>query len=137
MPIKTANSAQTIRPMASPPALHLTALTSPWRFGGCSTMCAQLRQCAGVSRMMLLFGVTSLVKPERPMQQQNACPKCRATMQPGYVVDYTYGGVLVSSWIEGIPEKGWFGGLRVWRKRKVPITTYRCPACGYLESYAS
>jgi hypothetical protein len=62
-----------------------------------------------------------------------ACPKCKAAMQEGFPIDR--GGPTVGEWVEGPREYGWLG-LRWMRKRRLPITTYRCPACGYLESYA-
>jgi predicted nucleic-acid-binding Zn-ribbon protein len=70
------------------------------------------------------------------MSQRKECPKCRRSMQAGYVADASHGTVLVSSWYEGVPEKGLFGGLKLWGKPKTEITTYRCSSCGYLESYA-
>jgi hypothetical protein len=70
------------------------------------------------------------------MQQRNdACPKCRAKMEVGAIADNTYNRTLVSTWIEGMPEKGFFG-LKARGKKQLEITTYRCTSCGYLESYA-
>jgi hypothetical protein len=40
-------------------------------------------------------------------------------------------------WIEGLPKRDkWFGGLDTSDKRVLPVRTYRCVRCGYLESYA-
>jgi predicted nucleic-acid-binding Zn-ribbon protein len=64
------------------------------------------------------------------------CPKCRARMQPGFILDNTYGGRIVSKWIEGAPERSVWLGLSLKGKKVVDIVTYRCPSCGYLESYA-
>ena len=67
------------------------------------------------------------------MSSAQECPKCRRSMQAGYVADASDGTALVSSWYEGVPEKGFFGGLKLWRKTKTEITTYRCSTCGFLE----
>jgi hypothetical protein len=58
-------------------------------------------------------------------------------MEVGFIPDNTYGGILPSSWVEGAPEKGWLGGLKLKGRRKLDITTYRCTSCGYLEGYAN
>ena len=44
-------------------------------------------------------------------------------------------GEIPGEWVEGPPEYGWLGVKWVRRKR-LPITAYRCPSCGYLETYA-
>ncbi len=57
-------------------------------------------------------------------------------MDDGFIVDDTHGGVVQSQWTEGKP-RGWFWfGVRVPRQDRHAVTTYRCPSCGYLESYA-
>ncbi len=61
-----------------------------------------------------------------------ACPKCKQPMQEGYLADQA----SVARWYEG-PPKRWLGMPLVrWAKTQLPITAYRCPSCGYLESYA-
>jgi Domain of unknown function (DUF6487) len=63
------------------------------------------------------------------------CPKCKKQMEEGFVPDYTYGGVLATKWVEGPLERGWLG-VKLRGKKAMAITTYRCVACGYVESYA-
>jgi len=41
----------------------------------------------------------------------------------------------VEMWIEGPPQKKWYG-LRTWKLRKIEVQTWRCQRCFYLESYA-
>lgn len=65
-----------------------------------------------------------------------ACPKCKQPMQAGFVLSNYQSYGAVASWIEGLPQYGPLGGLRFRGKPRTPIMTYRCPACGYLESYA-
>jgi hypothetical protein len=70
------------------------------------------------------------------MVQRNAvCPKCQGKMDVGVVPDETFNRTLPSTWYEGVPTKGFFG-LKVRGNKSFEIMTYRCTACGYLESYA-
>ena len=65
------------------------------------------------------------------------CPKCQRTMEKGYVAELTYGSILQSAWTPGEPIPRRFGGGIKWnRKDNIPIITFRCTSCGYLESYA-
>jgi hypothetical protein len=65
------------------------------------------------------------------------CPKCRAAMEPGLVLDQTYGAMTQSAWIAGAPEPSFWTGLKVSGKAQLPVTTYRCTGCGFLEAYAA
>jgi hypothetical protein len=63
------------------------------------------------------------------------CPKCKGMMELGFVIDHGHGGVrTVSQWAEGEPQKSFWTGLKVSEPKEV--STHRCTACGYLESYA-
>ena len=64
------------------------------------------------------------------------CAKCRNAMEPGFVLDRAHGGVAQSTWIDGEAEKSIWVGLRLKGHQRLAVTTYRCPRCGYLESYA-
>ena len=64
------------------------------------------------------------------------CPKCARAMEPGYLLDYTHGAMAQSAWVEGAPEPSFWTGLKIKGHEKLPVTTYRCTHCGYLESYA-
>ena len=68
--------------------------------------------------------------------ETSRCPKCNGEMMQGYIVDHLHGGVRVSSWIEGAPKKSIWFGLESPEERPLPIGTFRCSACGFLESYA-
>jgi hypothetical protein len=57
-------------------------------------------------------------------------------MEEGYVVDYGHGGYRrVASWVAGPPVKSYWLGLKI-AGAQTPVRTFRCTACGYLESYA-
>ena len=64
------------------------------------------------------------------------CPRCSGSMEPGFVVDESYGKKLVAQWIAGKPQKSFWMGLRLGSAEPVEVATYRCQRCGYLESYA-
>lgn len=66
---------------------------------------------------------------------KKSCPKCQASMAEGFMPDETDNGRKVSRWVEGQPEKRWYG-LRLRGKATFYIQTYRCPRCGFLENYA-
>jgi hypothetical protein len=64
------------------------------------------------------------------------CPKCQKPMEPGFVLDQTYGANIQSAWVEGEPERSFWTGVKLRGRERIPVSTYRCPRCGYLESYA-
>ena len=57
-------------------------------------------------------------------------------MAQGFVLDTTYGARLVSRWAPGAPMKSFWLGTQTPDDGVLPIGTYRCSSCGYLESYA-
>ena len=57
-------------------------------------------------------------------------------MEEGFILDNSHGARLQSEWIEGAPERSWWAGLKLKGRDKVPVATFRCSRCGYLESYA-
>jgi ssDNA-binding Zn-finger/Zn-ribbon topoisomerase 1 len=65
------------------------------------------------------------------------CPKCNHQMELGYVADVVRYSALQSSWTPGKPERRLFlGGIKWHRRERIPIVSYRCANCGFLESYA-
>lgn len=66
-----------------------------------------------------------------------SCPRCSGSMEPGFLIDVGYGKTAVPKWAAGEPESSfWSSGLKLREKEQLAVTTYRCPRCGYLESYA-
>jgi len=66
-----------------------------------------------------------------------ACAKCGGRMEQGFTLDHTDGGGRsVTSWVEGAPQKGWFGWISLRGKRKFEVQAWRCPRCFLLENYA-
>jgi hypothetical protein len=64
------------------------------------------------------------------------CPKCQGEMVQGFIADITHGGRLVSQWSEGPPQKSFWNGVKWPKEKRIPIGTFRCESCGFLESYA-
>jgi hypothetical protein len=59
-------------------------------------------------------------------------------MEPGLLLDKGHHSSLnVSEWLEGEPEKSFWTGLKTKGKERFAVRTFRCPKCGYLESYAN
>ena len=46
------------------------------------------------------------------------------------------GSVSAPEWAEGVPEPSFWTGLKLGGRERHAVTTFRCPACAYLESYA-
>jgi predicted nucleic-acid-binding Zn-ribbon protein len=70
-----------------------------------------------------------------------SCPKCKAEMEEGFVLDRGhYNTPNSATWVGGslisptTMEKLFGDPLR--GKRQRSITSYRCTSCGYLEAYA-
>jgi hypothetical protein len=64
------------------------------------------------------------------------CPKCDSAMAEGFTPIETQGWPKVINWVAGAPEKSLWSGLKLRGRQKLAVETWRCPRCGYLESYA-
>ena len=65
------------------------------------------------------------------------CSKCNGEMVQGFIFEYDGSMRWVSAWVEGAPGKSWlFGSVKVPKEKCVPVGTFRCSACGFLEAYA-
>lgn len=72
------------------------------------------------------------------MTSQPNCPMCRVAMDPGYTLDQGHHNTFKQAkWVEGAPEKNFWTGLKTKDRSVIPITTYRCPRCGLLASFAN
>ena len=65
------------------------------------------------------------------------CPKCQAKMSEGFLVDSSHQAVRVAHWAEGAPTYWALRILKMRGRRKLPIQSWRCASCGYLESFAN
>lgn len=64
------------------------------------------------------------------------CPKCSGKMQEGFICDHSHGFRLVSTWVEGAPEKSVWTGVKLKGRKTIEARTFRCDKCGFLEAYA-
>ena len=62
-------------------------------------------------------------------EKMPACLRCGESMNEGFMCD-TAGGQ--GCWIPGAPWKG----FKLKKPKPLLVSTFRCPRCGYLESYA-
>jgi len=69
--------------------------------------------------------------------QPAACGKCGGRLIRGSVLNRdSNGGKSLCSWVEGVPERSVWTGLRTKGVEVLPIASYRCQRCGFLEHYA-
>jgi len=66
----------------------------------------------------------------------NSCPKCDGTMSQGFMLDNSYGGNLVGTWVAGHPEKSFWTKIKAPSKDQIPVAAFRCESCGFLEFFA-
>jgi hypothetical protein len=64
------------------------------------------------------------------------CGKCDGAMELGFLPDHTYGANLVARWAAGAPVASFWTNTKLKGVETIPVGTYRCTRCGYLESYA-
>ncbi len=65
------------------------------------------------------------------------CPKCKKAMNAGFLLPYAkFDQNHATQWVAGAPEKSIWTGISVKKKVIIPVVTYRCSSCGFLESYA-
>ena len=65
-------------------------------------------------------------------------PKCDRAMAEGFLAVRSRAGMVFSmeQWEEGPPERSFWSGIKQ-KSKPVALATWRCPGCGYLESYAN
>ncbi|HEX5724126.1 MAG TPA: PF20097 family protein [Longimicrobiaceae bacterium] len=64
------------------------------------------------------------------------CPKCGSKMEAGFVLEVDGGSAKPARWVEGMPERSFWTGIRLKGRAQIPITAMRCVRCGFLEQYA-
>jgi hypothetical protein len=70
------------------------------------------------------------------MSKAVECIRCHAQMEVGYMLDATHSGYQQQNWSPGEPKPSFWMGLKLAKDQVLPVTTLKCPRCGYLESYA-
>jgi DNA-directed RNA polymerase subunit RPC12/RpoP len=64
------------------------------------------------------------------------CPKCSIQLHEGFLLEATRNSRGVTEWVEGKPVASFWTGLRLKGRIRLPVASYRCPRCGFLELYA-
>ncbi len=78
-----------------------------------------------------------VAKPFTLMKNAPKCSKCQTEMETGYIMDRGHHNTRSqSTWVEGEPEPSFWTGTKIAGKEQFQVHTFRCPNCGYLESYA-
>jgi len=58
-------------------------------------------------------------------------------MSPGFLIDRGDHNVgRQALWVEGLPEVSFWTGLKIRNRLKIPVVTFRCQICGFLEFFA-
>ena len=71
------------------------------------------------------------------MSKTVECIRCHVPMEQGFVIDGRHEGFVQQQWTSGVPKRSFWMGLKLEKDKIVGVTTWRCPSCGYLESYAT
>lgn len=71
------------------------------------------------------------------MNNSHQCSKCNSVMEEGFILEKGHYNTLSSeTWVAGKPDENTFFGMSLKGKTAYDVKTFRCVACGYLESYA-
>jgi DNA-directed RNA polymerase subunit M/transcription elongation factor TFIIS len=71
------------------------------------------------------------------MNDTPKCSKCQTEMEVGYIMDRGHNNAKApATWVEGEPVRSLWWGTKISGKEQLQVHTFRCPKCGYLESYA-
>lgn len=65
------------------------------------------------------------------------CSRCNSDMERGFLLERGDGSVLSpETWVAGEPQKSVLAGVSLKNKKIFEVITFRCVACGHLDSYA-
>ncbi|MDA3648092.1 hypothetical protein LZ318_22150 [Saccharopolyspora indica] len=71
------------------------------------------------------------------MTVEQTCPSCGADdLEQGFLAERPGGSYSQALWVEGPVQRALFGGVKVRKRRQLPITAARCPKCFFLMFYA-
>ena len=68
--------------------------------------------------------------------KRRECPKCRGSMDAGFLADHSQGAYSLPTFVLGPVRKKWWG-IKLKGQPKFHVVTYRCSRCGFLESHAT
>lgn len=67
---------------------------------------------------------------------QPMCPECQRPMDGGFLLETTQGGYAATQWVAGPPEKSFWTGLKLKRRKQITVYAWRCPGCTQVRLYA-
>ena len=65
------------------------------------------------------------------------CSKCGGLLKEGFFADASHQAMRVGHWAEGPPSYRFLFFLRMRGRKMLPVKSFRCTRCGFLESYAT
>lgn len=71
------------------------------------------------------------------MSDYPTCPDCDVRMEGGFILDRTDSGSKPTTWVEGAPDKTFWGTMKVKDRRQMTVYAWRCPTCALLRMYAA
>ncbi len=91
----------------------------------------------GFSLMGFWSGRATPFAKEQGVDEIIECLRCGEPMEAGFLLDRAHGNIHQQMWCPGEPRPAFFGGVKTSHATTgTYVVTYRCAACGYLESYA-
>jgi hypothetical protein len=64
------------------------------------------------------------------------CPKCDIQLQEGFLLSRTRKERIAADWVDGKPVRSFWRGLNLSGRTRLPVASWRCPRCGFLELHA-
>ena len=64
------------------------------------------------------------------------CPECQRVLEGGFLLDHTHGGHVAARWVEGPPERTFWGTLRLRGRRQLTVYAWRGPGCSQVRLFA-
>jgi ribosomal protein L40E len=66
-----------------------------------------------------------------------SCLRCNGRMEKGALLNRdSNGGKSLGQWVEGVPKRSIWTGLKLRGLKLLPVTAFRCRNCGHIELYA-
>lgn len=74
----------------------------------------------------------------KPLQSPfpGVCSACHGELEEGFIPETNGRAVFVMYWVQGPPERSFWGGLKFLGKEHRNVVAMRCKSCGRLEFYA-
>ena len=88
---------------------------------------ACVRNVAGVAAPLHPHGIPPMAQP--------FCTDCQRRMEGGFLLD-NHSSPDAGKWVEGPPEKSFWGGLKLKGRRQLTIYAWRCPGCTQVRLFA-